>query len=533
LIGEICLGGDGVARGYRSRPELTARHFLPDPFASRPGARLYRSGDLGRFRSDGTLEFRGRRDDQVKIAGCRIEPAEVEWALHRLPGVRQTAVIARRDGAGPTRLVGYVVPEPGRAPAPDQLRREARRELPPHLVPQEFVILDALPLSLHGKLDRAALPAPPSGRAAAPPSGPPRNAAEQIVAGVMAEVLGVDEVGIDDEFFDLGGHSLLGLELVGRLSRVLGVEIPVRALLEHPTPAGLAARLEEDERPERGSAGPDRSRRSLVRIKPGGSREPLFFTPGGDGGEGAFLVYAKLARFLGADQPFYGLRARGIDDGAAPHRSVEEMARDYLTEVKQVQPRGPYFFGGECIGGVIAFEMGRQALAGGDDVGLVVLLDSRPPRHASYLRHWLRYLSSRARIRLDRALGPLASDSPGGPGSSGTGSGASPGTIAFRRWLDELLPYDAREAPPTIEQAWVEYQRTLLRYRARPYRGRMALLLSEPYAAKEVGREWARLVEGGTDVHRVPGDHDSYIRQHARETAGILAGCLDRARGQA
>jgi amino acid adenylation domain-containing protein len=533
LIGEIYLGGDGVARGYRSRPALTATHFLPDPFASRPAARLYRSGDFGRFRPDGTLEFRGRRDDQVKIRGCRIEPAEVEWALHRLPGVRQTAVIAQREDPASTRLVAYVVPEPGVALEPGQLRIEARRELPPQLVPQEFVVLDALPLSHHGKLDRAALPAPPAVRTAAWPPVPPRNAREEIVAGVMAEVLGVNEVGIEDQFFDMGGHSLLGLDLLERLSRVFGVEIPVRALIENPTAAGLAALIAERDRPKRPSLEPEWSRRSLVRIKPGGSREPLFFTPGGDGAEGSLLVYAKLARFLGAERPFYALRARGINDDAAPHRTVEEMAADYLAEVKQVQPQGPYFFSGECVGGVIAYEMARQALVRGDDIGLVVLLDSRPPRYASYLRHWLRYLSSRARIRLDRTLGPLSPDPTGGPAAAGVGPAARRDRIVARRWLDNLLPYDAREAPPTIELAWVEYQRTLLRYRARPYRGRMALLLSEQYAAKGVGREWARLVEGGLDVYRAPGDHDSYIRLHARATAGILAGCLDRARARA
>jgi amino acid adenylation domain-containing protein len=529
LVGDIYLGGDGVARGYRSRPDLTAHHFLPDPFDSAPGARLYRSGDLGRFLPDGTLEFHGRRDGQLKIRGYRIEPAEVEWALERLGGVRQCAVVGRADGSGSTRLVAYVVPEDEDAADADRLRAKTREELPAHLVPQDFVLLDALPLSPNGKLDRAALPAPPARRGDR--AGLPRNAREEIVAGVMADVLGLEEVDVGAHFFDLGGHSLMGLELLERLSRVFAVEIPVRALMENPTAMGLAALVEAKwNRTWNGAPEHNGPPRSLVPIKPGGSKPPLFFTPGGDGGEGALLVYARVARFVGPEQPFYGLRARAADDGAEPHRSVEEMAADYLAEVKQVQPRGPYFFAGECVGGVVAYEMARQAVAAGDEVGLLTLLDTRPPQPAGYLRHWLRYLSALARRWADGTLGSVASPA--------TTDGPSPGRVErAKKWLrgrlEDCLPYDAREAPPTIGRRWVDYQRTLLRYRLLPYPRQMVLLLSEHYAASNIARAWERWVRGGVEVQRAPGDHDSYIREHARQTAGILAASLDRARNGA
>jgi amino acid adenylation domain-containing protein len=517
VIGELYLGGDGVARGYRAQPELTAQRFLPDPFSSMPGARLYRSGDFGRVRSDGTLEFRGRLDDQVKIRGFRIEPAEIEWALHRLSGVQRGAVVARRDPRSAEQLVAYVVPTPGIVLDPDALRDELRLDLPAHLVPHDIVVIDALPLSPNGKVDRASLPAPGPRTSTRTPVAP-RNAREEIVAGVMAEVLGVEEVGVDDQFFDLGGHSLLGLELLARLSHVFEVDIPVPALVEHPTVAGLAAVIEQQDQHE--GSDPGARTGSLVRVKPGGSKPPLYFTPGGDGGDGALLVYARVARSLGVEQPFYGFRARGVDDGTVPHRSVEDMAADYLAEVKQLQPRGPYYFGGECVGGVIAYEMARQALAAGDDVGLLVLLDSRPPRVTAYGRHWARFLSSRTRRLADKTLGPVI------PSND---SQRALGRARLRRWLETRLPYDAKEAPPTIELAWVKYQRTLLRYRPRPYQGRMALILSDQYAGKHVDRSWEDLVPGGIDVQRAVGDHDSYVRQHAKLTADILEACLDRA----
>src|SRR5262249_14014775 len=271
--------------------------------------------------------------------GFRIEPAEIAWAVERLQGVRQCAVVARgEERSGSTRLVAYVVLETRADADPDRLRVAARHELPAHLVPHDFVFVDALPLSPSGRLAGRALPPPPM---RARPAAPPRNATAEIVAGVMADVLGVEEVGAQEHFFDLGGHSLLGLELLARLSRVLAVDIPVPALLENPTAAELAAIVEEKwiRAGDKRSSLPETAR-SLVRIKPGGSKQPLFFPPGGDGGGGALLVYARLARFIDQDRPFFGLR-RCDDNGAMAHHSVEEMAAAYLAEVKQVQPRGP------------------------------------------------------------------------------------------------------------------------------------------------------------------------------------------------
>ncbi|OAI78076.1 hypothetical protein RSP799_16640, partial [Ralstonia solanacearum] len=239
--GEICIGGPGVARGYLNRPGLTAERFVADPFGP-PGARLYRSGDLGRWRHDGTIEFLGRIDEQVKIRGFRIEPGEVQAVLEQHPDVAQATVIAREDQPGNRQLVGYVVAAEHTQPEPAALRRYLAEHLPDYMVPAAVVMLDALPLTPNGKIDRKALPAPDftaqsSAREAQTPN-------ERALAGLFAEVLGLPRVGIDDDFFALGGHSLLATQLVSRIRATLQVGLSAHALFEAPSVARLAARLE-------------------------------------------------------------------------------------------------------------------------------------------------------------------------------------------------------------------------------------------------------------------------------------------------
>jgi acyl carrier protein len=246
--GELYIGGAGVARGYRNRPDLTAERFRPDPFSDRPGARLYRTGDRCRFRADGEVEFLGRLDDQVKVRGFRIEPAEVEARLIRHPSVRAAAVTVRAVAADDQRLAAYFVADGPRVPTVRELAAFLAATLPPYMVPSEFYLLPALPLTPNGKLDRASLAA---GAGALPlmpdPFDEPRGETEQRIAAVWRDALGRDAIGRDDSFFLLGGHSLLVLRVCARLEREFGRLLPAAALFEYPTVAALARFLEEDD----------------------------------------------------------------------------------------------------------------------------------------------------------------------------------------------------------------------------------------------------------------------------------------------
>ncbi|MET0399318.1 MAG: amino acid adenylation domain-containing protein [Longimicrobiaceae bacterium] len=242
IAGELFIGGEGVGRGYLGRPGLTAERFVPDALGGEPGARLYRTGDRVRWLGDGTLEFLGRVDHQVKVRGFRIEPGEVEAALLAHPAVREAVVTVREDVPGEKRLVGYVAAEEGAELAGAELRAHLAARVPEHLVPGAFVVLASLPLTLNGKVDRAALPAPEHAGEAA--YAAPRTATEEVLAGIWEEVLGVERVGVQASFFELGGHSLLATQVVSRSRGAFGVEVPLRALFEAPTVAGLAGRID-------------------------------------------------------------------------------------------------------------------------------------------------------------------------------------------------------------------------------------------------------------------------------------------------
>jgi hypothetical protein len=244
--GELCLGGGGLARGYLGRPDLTAERFIPDPFAPQPGARLYCTGDLVRFRQDGGLEFLGRFDHQVKIRGFRIELGEVETVLGQCPGVVQAVAIAAGEEPEDRRLAVYATVAPEAPPTAEDLRAFAAARLPAYMVPSAVVFLDALPLTAHGKIDRGALPPATAGNGTAAVA--PRNPVEEVVAGIWGEILGVDPIGVHHDFFALGGHSLKATQVISRLRGILRLELPARLLFEEPTVAGLSGRLLADPR---------------------------------------------------------------------------------------------------------------------------------------------------------------------------------------------------------------------------------------------------------------------------------------------
>jgi acyl carrier protein len=257
--GELYIGGDGVARGYLNRPELTAERFVPDPYSTDPDARLYRTGDLVRQRTDGSITFLGRLDGQIKMRGFRVEPGEVEVVIGQHPVVSQAAVLVREDGAGGKFLVAYVVPRPGTPLSTRQLRQDMAQRLPDFMVPAAFVLLDALPVTPNGKLDRAALPEPDWNAGHAESFAAPRTPTEEALTSIWSELLGIAPIGIHDDFFALGGHSLLAARLIARVREAFGIALPVRALFEAPTIAAVAERIAQarQEREEGDGAGSD------------------------------------------------------------------------------------------------------------------------------------------------------------------------------------------------------------------------------------------------------------------------------------
>ena len=241
IVGEVNIGGDGLAVGYLKRPELTTERFIPNPFSEEPGARLYRTGDLARFLPDGNIEFLGRIDHQIKIRGYRIELGEIESVLEQHPAVRETVVVAGEDKRGNMRLVAYIVLHHRSTISTNELRNFLKDKLPDYMIPSAFVVLDSLPLTPSGKVDRKALPEPGPERPVAKDSYvAPRTPIENVLAGIWCEILGLKEVGIHDNFFELGGHSLLATQVISRLRKVFEVEIPLRTLFESPTVEELA-----------------------------------------------------------------------------------------------------------------------------------------------------------------------------------------------------------------------------------------------------------------------------------------------------
>ncbi|HEU5396072.1 MAG TPA: alpha/beta fold hydrolase, partial [Verrucomicrobiae bacterium] len=367
--GELHVGGDGLARGYWNRPHLTAEKFISNPFES--GTRLYKTGDLARWLPDGNIEFLGRLDEQVKIRGFRVEPGEIETILGRHPAIRESVVVMRKGDNGQDRLVVYFVCNSRRVPPFEELLRFLKERLPEHMVPAAFVPLDALPLTPNGKVDRKALPDPGRGRPLVEGLATPRDAVELKLTEIWESVLGVHPIGIEDKFFDLGGHSLLAVKLIAQIEKVFGRRLRVATVFQAPTIEQLAAVIREEIQEGSALAGT-----ALVEIQAQGSRPPLFLVHGAGGG--MFWGYVNLSRHLGSDQPVYGLKSRGLD-GREELGSIEEMAAQYVADIRAFQPHGPYHLGGYCFGGNVAIEMARQLRAQGEQVALLALFNCSPP----------------------------------------------------------------------------------------------------------------------------------------------------------
>jgi amino acid adenylation domain-containing protein len=370
-VGEMHVAGAGLARGYLNRPELTQEKFIAHPFSQEPGARLYKTGDLARQLPDGNFECVGRADFQVKIRGIRVELGEIETTILAHPAVQDVVIVTRIvDISGEPSLVAYIVLKPEQKLTNKELRNFIKDKLPDYMIPATFVVLDALPLTPNGKIDRAALPAPDSVKQEANETFvAPRNELEIQLTKIWSKVLGVKSIGIKDNFFEVGGHSLLAVSLFNEIERTVGKNLPLSILLQVQTIEEMAAVLSQEES--------STSRSSLVMIQKGSNKKPPLFLTHGIWGN--VLFYRDLTRYLEPDQPVYGLQAKGLDGKQAPSTSVQEMAANYIQEIQTIQPQGPYYLGGYSFGGLVVFEAARQLQAQGQETALLVIWDTRAP----------------------------------------------------------------------------------------------------------------------------------------------------------
>ncbi|MFI4923758.1 MAG: amino acid adenylation domain-containing protein [Vicinamibacteria bacterium] len=474
LPGDLWLGGPGLALGYVGAPQLTAERFVPHPFDPTPGARLYRTGDRVRVDARGDLVYLGRRDRQVKIRGQRIELDEIEQALARLPEIREAAVVAVGAGSDARRIVAYAVPSNPNAPPPANLRRDLKRVLPDVMLPSSVVWMRALPLNDSGKVDRRALPPPPDDAPARPADAKvlPRDMLEQVIAGHWERLLGRAPIGIDEHFFEIGGHSLLAARLMDEIEKASGIALPLAALFADDTVAGLAERLrrrvENDEAP-------------LVVLHPDGARPPLVLLHGDLTGGGFYS--RALARHLGPDQPMLVVHPHTLLTGAIPP-TIAAMAEDRVRALRKVRPHGPYVLAGYCNGAYVAFEMARQLVAAGDDVPVCVLLEAHPPSGDAETED----------------AGYLLLDASGAPRMLAAVDHQSEMHLAYRRAMDA--------------------------YEGGPYDGVLVTINSHDVLADaEAG--WHRLAPK-LEWHRIAETHVRIVTHRTAEMAAVIGAAIDR-----
>jgi amino acid adenylation domain-containing protein len=488
VAGEIHIGGAALARGYLNSPELTAEKFVT---AGSGEARLYRTGDLGRRLADGNIEFLGRLDRQVKLRGYRIEPGEIEVVLAQHPSVSQAVVKLYEPTPGDKRLVAYVVAQAGVPPPVAELIRFLGERLPRYMVPSLIAVIDAVPVTPSGKIDFSALPEPEAwlgpGAATSAPSG---HETERRLAAIWTRVLKVGSVGITDDFFDIGGDSLLALRLALEIEKAFARTVPLGVIFSAPTIERLARILDCGKAPATGF--------SLVPVRTAGTAPPIFFV---------HFIPRDLVRRLVTDRPVYGL-AYGLAAQTA-HRSadlpprVEDLAAQYVEEMRSVQPRGPYTLVGYSGGGLAALEMAQQLRAQGETVGFLGLIDTlvirrfpRLPLHRQ-MANFFRFPPLEIWLALN---------------------------TQYRLWTDKsAAAIEALEG-----RLWATY-------RPERYSGDLTLftakLPSVHLSIPTMAAEWRRLVDGRVEIHEVPGQHRTVVVDpNARVLAAKLGACLERDR---
>ena len=529
--GELYIGGMGLARGYLNSPELTADKFIDHPFSSEPKARLYKTGDLVRYRPDGTIEYLGRLDDQVKIRGFRIELGEIEAALLAHAAIEQAVVLAREDTPGDKRLVAYLVCAPGQTLQVESLRSQLQQQLPAYMVPSAFVLLNALPLTSNGKVDRRALPDPDQSRPDLEKAfAAPSTRSEEVLAKIWANLLKLKRVGINDNFFDLGGHSLLAAKLMSQIEKAFGKRFSLSAIFHAPTIEQLAELISQN------VVLPNWN--SLIPLQTRGSKPPFFWVHGEDSN-------AFLPRYLGPDQPLYGFRHQSEDGTPARYTTVVDIAAHYLSEIRSVQPQGPYFLGGYCFGAVVAFEIAQQLRKLNQGVPLLVLLDpvnpsvgplsasapvtSRSSTNGTSLvdeisRHLLNLESLKASEKthyvLERAKGKILSIT-------------SPINKILKKMAYEACLALGYPIPRSLHSRYMLdiYDQAMADYMPEVHPGRLIILKASENCDPD---RWRRLAMERIEIHEIPGDHTNILKgPYVRAWAELVKIQIDSAQSPA
>lgn len=515
-VGEIAVKSRYVALGYWRKPDHTQKAFLPDPAGG--NERIYLTGDLGLMLPDGCLIHMGREDFQMKVRGHRIEAAEVETALLAIDTIKEAVVIAQPDQYGDQILVAYLVHVGKQTPTVTELRESLARTLPDYMIPSAFITLDALPLTPNGKLDRKALPVPDMTRPELKEAFiAPRDEMERNLASIWEEILGIQSVGVRDDFFELGGNSLLAMRMFTRIQKMLGKNLPASMLLQASNVEQLAHVLRQMD-PLTSSL--------LVKLQAGDpDRIPVFF-PHGCGCE--VMVYKDLARHLGQEQPFYAIRAQGMYGEKPPYDRIEDMASRYIKEIQTIQPDGPYFIGSGGDGGWVAFEMAQQLQARGYEVPLLIIMD------AFY----------RTQYPPPTQVNPSASGSSSPGPSSSTPAGSRKSLFHYiRRSFHHLIrgqlirilrdnlkaifekyywgfAYGSIPRRIRFIQRRIDYvkrvrrlmTRASFKYRPRVYPGRIIYFLSEK-REERFSQHWREIAAGGLDFAVIPGRHSEIWKE--------------------
>ena len=526
VSGEIYIGGAGVARGYLKRAELTAEKFLANPYSVEAGGRMYRTGDLGRFLENGNIEFLGRKDHQVKIRGFRVELGEIEAALVEHPKIRQAVVLVREDEPGDKRLVAYVVADQeaeegdsGNKKAGlriSELREHMLGKLPEYMVPSAHVELEKLPLTHNGKIDRKALPQPDRDIPEEEYVGP-QDATQETLCRLWQDVLRRDRVGIHDNFFKIGGHSLLAVQLTSRVRSAFAIEMPLSVLFATPTVARMAKHIAA----ANGHEGP-RSSQVLVSIQSQGSRVP-FFCVHAVGGQ--VISYAEFSQELGFEQPFYGLQSPPANFSPESDISIEQMATLYNREIRSVQPVGPYLLSGWSMGGLVAWEMAQQLMKEGETMGLLALMDTTPP--SGYLEADDRAdeISMLARFALD--MSRLVGKDPRPLVEQFFQADAQDQWKMVQETLTSygvLAPKTAHAEMTALLNVFTRNALAMNNYSLHPS-DQSVVFFRASETPERFSKLWTKWSGGGIQFHLVPGDHFTMLR---RPNVRIIAETLQR-----